>query len=112
MSVRASSAIYVLWFCLPHAKGDAGEEQATGSIRGGHLLVRFDRRDYWQLGYVIPKGGYYDPRAAGLDAFRGSFVELMPELADRVADLRDWKQVSPLPVESSSWRAGTSPDCS
>jgi 2-polyprenyl-6-methoxyphenol hydroxylase-like FAD-dependent oxidoreductase len=98
---RTSSSIDVLWFRLPHVEGDAGEEQVTGSIRGGHMLIRFDRRDYWQLGYVIPKGGYHDLRAAGMDRFRGSIVELMPELADRVDHLRQWKQVSPLSIESS-----------
>ncbi len=31
-----------------------------------------DRGDYWQCAYVIPKGGFEEVRASGLDAFRAA----------------------------------------
>lgn len=60
-----------------------------------------DRFDYWQAGYVIPKGTFPDLRKAGVQKLRENFAALMPEYADRVEHLRDWKQASLLSVESS-----------
>src|SRR5439155_5329890 len=60
--------------------------------------------DYWQMGYVIPKGGYQKLRAAGLPAFRQEIARLLPEWADcldRLDTIQEWKQVSVLSVESS-----------
>src|SRR5205823_12757413 len=52
-------------------------------------------------GYVIPKGGYQKLRAAGLPAFRQEVAGLLPEWADRLDTIQEWKQVSLLSVESS-----------
>ena len=64
----------------------------------GRLLIRLDRGDYWQAGYVIEKGGYERLRAAGLDAFRSDLATLEPALADRVDELDSWADVSVLDV--------------
>ena len=40
-----------------------------GTLRTGRLLVAIDRRDYWQFGYVIPKGSFDSIRAQGLPQF-------------------------------------------
>jgi 2-polyprenyl-6-methoxyphenol hydroxylase-like FAD-dependent oxidoreductase len=53
------------------------------------------------IGYVIPKGEAEATRAVGLAAFRQEVAELMPELADRVGELRDWEQVKLLTVQSN-----------
>src|SRR5215216_7759515 len=65
------------------------------------LPILLDRFDYWQAGYVIPKGAYPELRAEGIDSLRRSFAELIPEFADRVGHLEDWRQASLLSVESS-----------
>ena len=65
------------------------------------MLVVFDRFDYWQVGYVFPKGQYQELRAAGLEQFRRSIVELESRFAEHVAALTDWHQCSLLSVESS-----------
>jgi 2-polyprenyl-6-methoxyphenol hydroxylase-like FAD-dependent oxidoreductase len=61
----------------------------------------FDRIDYWQIGYVFPKGQYQQVRTAGLEAFRKSIVEIEPDFAKHVEALREWHQCSLLSVESS-----------
>jgi 2-polyprenyl-6-methoxyphenol hydroxylase-like FAD-dependent oxidoreductase len=67
-------------------------------VAPGRLLIRIDRGDYWQAGYVIEKGGYERLRAAGLDAFRSDLATLEPALADRVGELSSWSDVSVLDV--------------
>src|SRR5204863_543223 len=71
-----------------------------GSFGQGHILIQIDRGDYWQMGYVILKGSYRQVREAGLDAMRQSILSMVPELAEGIESLTDWKQVSLLSVES------------
>ncbi|HEY0409860.1 MAG TPA: FAD-dependent monooxygenase, partial [Candidatus Dormibacteraeota bacterium] len=72
---------------------------------GDHgLMVLFNRIDYWQIGYVIPKGGDGAVREAGLDAFRSRVAELAPFLADRVDEIDSWENVHLLTVESNRLR--------
>jgi len=59
-----------------------------------------DRGDYWQIAFVIPKGGADTIRAAGIDAFRPDVASLAPELSDRVAEIRDWDDVKLLTVRA------------
>ena len=58
----------VLWFRL--ARRPDAPDQPLGRFGAGWILVAIDRGDYWQCGYVIPKGGYEALRARGLEAFR------------------------------------------
>jgi 2-polyprenyl-6-methoxyphenol hydroxylase-like FAD-dependent oxidoreductase len=89
----------VLWFRI--ARRPADGEGGMGRFGKGAIAVMLDRGDQWQIAYVIPKGGYQQIRAAGLAALRARFAEAVPELADRIETLRDWKQVALLSVESS-----------
>ena len=41
-----------------------------GRFDAGRIFVMLDRGDYWQCGFVIPKGALDELRAAGLPAFR------------------------------------------
>ena len=98
--VEGSPPMDVFWFRLPREPDDPDDAGAVFRFGPGSLLVLMDHFDHWQVGYIIRKGGYRQLRAAGLPALRRSVAELAPELADRVGDLKDWKQGSLLSVES------------
>ena len=78
--------------------------ESTGRLVQGHILVMLNRGEEWQMGYVIPKGGYQQIHAAGLEKLRQVVAELLPEFVDRVEYIKEWKQVSVLSVESSRLR--------
>ncbi len=99
-SVKTAPPMDVVWFRLPNGANDAGEG-AEFYAGGGHLVVLLDRGDQWQVGYVILKGSFAAVKAAGVEALGRSLAELVPWLADRVDQLRDWKQTAVLNVESS-----------
>ena len=96
---KTSPPMDVLWFKLPREPDDP--EGAMGRVGRGHIAILLDRFDYWQAGYVIPKGTFPELRHEGIESLRRSFAELIPEFADRLEHLEDWKQVSLLSVESS-----------
>ncbi len=97
--IKTAPPMDVLWFRLPRKAGDP--EQSGGRLGDGHILIMLNRADYWQMGYVIPKGGYQEIKAAGLERLRETVAELLPEFADRMESVQEWKQVSVLSVESS-----------
>jgi 2-polyprenyl-6-methoxyphenol hydroxylase-like FAD-dependent oxidoreductase len=101
--IKTSSPMDILWFRLPHLPGDLPEAEGRvlGGFGAGRILVVFDRFEYWQVGYVFPKGHYQDVRAAGLEALRKSIVDIEPRLGEHVKDLTDWHPFSLLSVESS-----------
>jgi 2-polyprenyl-6-methoxyphenol hydroxylase-like FAD-dependent oxidoreductase len=96
--IKKQTPIDVLWFRLPRRPDEPEEE--LGEFGQGCLLVLTNRFEYWQIGYIIPKGYYQQLHAAGLETLRQSVAETMPMLADRVDHLKEWKQVSFLPVET------------
>jgi 2-polyprenyl-6-methoxyphenol hydroxylase-like FAD-dependent oxidoreductase len=98
--VKTSPPMDILWFRLPHV-GDEHMDSIGGAFAKGKMLVVFDRLDYWQVGYVFPKGGYPKLKADGIEALRQSIVELEPRFAEQVKSLADWHQFSLLSVESS-----------
>jgi 2-polyprenyl-6-methoxyphenol hydroxylase-like FAD-dependent oxidoreductase len=100
-TIKTAPPMDILWFRLPHQTSDVEGLGVGGRIRGGHMLVIIDRRDYWQLGYVILKGSYHTLRNAGITALQEAISTLAPEFADRVDQLQDWSQVALLSVESS-----------
>src|SRR5262249_1533122 len=80
-----------------------------GRPGSGRILIVFDRQEYWQVGYVIPKGLYQEVRAAGLEALRRDLAEREPHFRRHVEHLPDWHQVSLFSGESSRGRKGTNP---
>ena len=98
--ISTSSPLDILWFRLP-MKEDDKRIGAAGRITAGRIIALIDRLDYWQVGYTIAKGGYQQIHAAGLEALRQNLAQAVPDLADRVHELQDWKQISVLSVESS-----------
>jgi 2-polyprenyl-6-methoxyphenol hydroxylase-like FAD-dependent oxidoreductase len=98
----------VLWFRLPRKASDSPD--TFGHIEAGRLMIMFDRGDYWQCAYVIPKGGIERVKSEGLEAFRGRVVEMSPFLSDRVGELKTWDDVKLLSVTVDRlrkwWRPG------
>jgi 2-polyprenyl-6-methoxyphenol hydroxylase-like FAD-dependent oxidoreductase len=86
----------VLWFRLSKRPEDIG--QLLGRIQAGVVFVTLDRGDYWQCAYVIPKGGFDELRAKGLEVFRAAIVDLNPAFADRVKEIASWDDVKLLTV--------------
>jgi 2-polyprenyl-6-methoxyphenol hydroxylase-like FAD-dependent oxidoreductase len=87
----------VLWMRISRRPSDPGE--TLGHIEAGRLFVMIDREDYWQCGFVIPKGAADEIRKRGIEQFRDNIANLQPFLRDRVGELRDWNDVSLLTVK-------------
>jgi 2-polyprenyl-6-methoxyphenol hydroxylase-like FAD-dependent oxidoreductase len=100
--IKTSPPMDILWFRLPHLPEDPQDDagRVRGGFANGRMLAVFDRFDYWQVGYVFPKGTYQQVRAAGLQPLRDSIVAIEPSFAKHVASLTDWHQLSLLSVES------------
>jgi 2-polyprenyl-6-methoxyphenol hydroxylase-like FAD-dependent oxidoreductase len=100
--IKTSPPMDILWFRLPHLPEDPQDDagRVRGGFANGRVLAVFDRFDYWQVGYVFPKGTYQQVRAAGLQPLRDSIVAIEPSFAKHVASLTDWHQLSLLSVES------------
>jgi 2-polyprenyl-6-methoxyphenol hydroxylase-like FAD-dependent oxidoreductase len=95
---KIASSMDVLWFRLSRLPGEVQE----GLLRFGNqgIMALLDRPDHWQIGFVIPKGKYQEIRAASLERFRQTIVDICPIFADRVAELKEWKQISVLSVDA------------
>ena len=102
--ISAAAPIDVLWFMLPRAVTDPDDAGASFRFGPRCLLVLMDHFDHWQIGYILPKGSYGDLKARGIAAFQQRIAAIAPELADRVAQITDWKQCSLLSVESNRVR--------
>jgi 2-polyprenyl-6-methoxyphenol hydroxylase-like FAD-dependent oxidoreductase len=86
----------VLWMRLSHEPADP--EQTLGRIETGRMMVMFDRGDYWQCAFVIPKGGIEKIRARGLPAFREDIAQMAPFTRDRLDELKTWDDIKLLTV--------------
>ena len=100
--VRTSPPIDVLWFRLSRQDGDP--EDTFGYAGGGRFMVVINRGEYWQIAYVIRKGDHQKVRDDGLEDFRRSVGETIPDLADRTWELQDWEAVKLLSVQADRLR--------
>ena len=89
--------IDVLWMRISKKHDDP--EQSFGFFQHGKLLVMLDRGDYWQCGFVIPKGGFDEIKARGLPQFQNEIVSFAGSLRDRVSELDDWSKIKLLTVQ-------------
>jgi 2-polyprenyl-6-methoxyphenol hydroxylase-like FAD-dependent oxidoreductase len=94
--------IDALWMRISKKKDDP--EQSFGFFQHGKLLVMLDRGDYWQCGFVIPKGGFEEIKARGLPQFQNEIVSFAGFLHDRVSELDDWSQIKLLTVQINRLR--------
>ncbi|WP_084338236.1 FAD-dependent oxidoreductase [Actinomadura oligospora] len=75
----------VAWFRLPREPGD--RENPFLRPGAGRMMAMLNRETYWQIAYLVPKGGWSRVRDRGVEALRADIVELLPFLADRVGGL-------------------------
>src|SRR6266851_5420099 len=98
----------VLWMRISRRPTDPG--QTLGHAEAGKVFVMIDREDYWQCGFVIPKGAADEIRKRGIEQFREDIAGLEPFLSDRLTELRDWNDVRLLTVKVDRlrrwWRPG------
>jgi len=87
----------VLWFRLSRRSSDPGDP--VGRFDAGRIFIMLNRSDYWQCGFVIPKGSRDQLQGQGLQAFRDAVVQLAPFMADRVDELHDWEPIKLLTVQ-------------
>jgi 2-polyprenyl-6-methoxyphenol hydroxylase-like FAD-dependent oxidoreductase len=94
----------VLWFRISKEASDP--DVSLGRIGRGQMVVLFDRGDYWQCGFIIPKGGFEALQKEGIGHFQQTLASLEPFLAGRVSEIADWEKVKLLSVSVdrlSSW---------
>ena len=94
--------IDVLWMRISKKQDDP--QQSFGFFQQGKLLVLLDRGDYWQCGFVIPKGGFEDIKARGLQQLQNDIASFAGFLCDRVAELNDWSKIKLLTVQINRLR--------
>jgi 2-polyprenyl-6-methoxyphenol hydroxylase-like FAD-dependent oxidoreductase len=94
--------IDVLWMRIFKKQGDP--KQTFGFFQHGKLLVLLDRDDYWQAGFVIPKGQFDEIKERGLTQFQNDIVSFASFLRDRVAELDDWSKIKLLTVQMNRLR--------
>jgi 2-polyprenyl-6-methoxyphenol hydroxylase-like FAD-dependent oxidoreductase len=94
--------IDVLWTRISKKQNDP--EQSLGFFQHGKLLVLLDRGDYWQCGFVIPKGGFDEIKTRGLPEFQNDIANIATFLRDRVPELNDWSKIKLLTVHINRLR--------
>lgn len=87
----------VLWFRL--SRKDTDPAQTLGRAKAGLIFIMLNRGDYWQCGFVIPKGTLEKLRESGLDKFRGRIRDIAPFTADCVGELKGWEDIKLLTVK-------------
>jgi 2-polyprenyl-6-methoxyphenol hydroxylase-like FAD-dependent oxidoreductase len=90
--------IDVLWFRISRLQDDPVKD-VMGNINYGKFLILIDRGDYFQAGLVIQKDSFPNIQREGLEAFRRSITEMVPELGSRTQEIKDWDQVKLLSVQ-------------
>ena len=94
--------IDVLWMRISKKEDDP--KQTLGFFQHGKLVVLLDRDDYWQCGFVIPKGQFEEIKVRGLAQFQNELVTFASFLRDRVAELDDWSKIKLLTVQVNRLR--------
>jgi 2-polyprenyl-6-methoxyphenol hydroxylase-like FAD-dependent oxidoreductase len=88
--------IDVLWFRISRRPEDP--VATMGRFDKGRIFITLNRGEYWQCGYVIPKGQFEQMRTQEFEVFRAEITKLAPYTRDRVRELRGWDDVKLLTV--------------
>ena len=89
--------IDVLWFRLPAPAQNPPDTLAY--IEAASMIVTIPRGDYYQVGLIIPKGGYDGLRQAGMNELHRMVTAPAPFLSSVIDTLTDWDQVKLLAVQ-------------
>ncbi|MGM9472947.1 FAD-dependent oxidoreductase [Pseudarthrobacter sp. YS3] len=77
------------WFKLPrHASEKGALAGVVPAFREREAMIALFRDDYYQMGYLGPKGQDERIRSEGVQRFRERVAGLRPDLADRVDSIR------------------------
>jgi 2-polyprenyl-6-methoxyphenol hydroxylase-like FAD-dependent oxidoreductase len=77
------------WFKLPRYPTEEGEIAGiVPAFKGTEAMIALFRDDYYQMGYLGPKGADARIRSEGVERFRERVAVLRPDLADRVDAIR------------------------
>jgi 2-polyprenyl-6-methoxyphenol hydroxylase-like FAD-dependent oxidoreductase len=68
----------ILWFSLP--KADNPGDKLRGAVETGRMAVLIDRRTYWQVAFLIPKGAAAEVKARGVAWIRAQMQAMFPDL--------------------------------
>lgn len=90
------SPMDVLW--LRVSRGSEQVEGLNGRRGPGTMAFAIDRGEYWQIAYVIRKGGFDELRRQPVERLQDRLRELLPFLGDRVREVSDWEKVALLNV--------------
>ncbi len=88
--------IDVLWFRISRSPEDP--VATMGRFDKGRIFITLNRGEYWQCGYVIPKGQFEEMRRQEFEIFRAEIIKLAPYTRDSVRELRGWDDVKLLTV--------------
>ena len=94
--------IDVLWFRISREEHDT--EDTFGRVSRGRFVAMINRTDYWQVGFLIPKGTRAAVQERGIEAFRDTLAQLFPFLASRVGEVGGWDDVQMLEVQVNRLR--------
>jgi 2-polyprenyl-6-methoxyphenol hydroxylase-like FAD-dependent oxidoreductase len=96
VTTEYGSPLDVLWYRVSRAAGDPSGTLLR--IAPGGLFPMIDRGTYWQGAHTVPKGGFAQLRARGIEEFRATLRTYLPFLGDRVEEV-DWDGVGFLEVQ-------------
>jgi 2-polyprenyl-6-methoxyphenol hydroxylase-like FAD-dependent oxidoreductase len=97
----------VLWFRAGKRAGET--ENLFARVDPGKMMVTFDRGDYWQCAFVIPKGQYDAVKARGLPALLDDIARMAPILKSGLTELKSWDDVKLLTVAVNRLKRWTRP---
>jgi len=97
----------VLWMRISRLPSERG--QTFGHVEAGRIFIMINREDYWQCGFIVPKGSVDEIRQRGIAQFREEIARMEPSLRDCVSELREWRDVSLLTVKVDRLRQWSRP---
>lgn len=93
------------WFKLPRHPSEKGEVAGiVPAFSVGEAMIALFRTDYYQMGYIGPKGADSRLRSEGVERFRERVAGLRPDLADRLDAIRSMDDLHWLDVRLNRLR--------
>jgi 2-polyprenyl-6-methoxyphenol hydroxylase-like FAD-dependent oxidoreductase len=97
----------VLWFRAGKRANES--ENLFARVDPGKMMVTFDRGDYWQCAYIIPKGQYDVVKARGLAELLDDVARMAPVLRPGLSEVKSWDEVKLLTVAINRLKRWTLP---